>query len=78
MSRAEQPQLHMHMVAANPARGADGRLVALHGYPIFQHAKAAGSLCVAAGTKTGPLDALNVMGLGSPQSAASRRSSSTP
>ena len=32
------------MVAANLARGSDGRWSALHGYPIFQHAKAAGSL----------------------------------
>jgi conjugative relaxase-like TrwC/TraI family protein len=44
MSRAGQPQLHTHVVAANLARGADGRWSALHGYPIFQHAKAAGSL----------------------------------
>ncbi len=44
MSRAEQPQLHTHVVAANLARGSDGRWSALHGYPIFQHAKAAGSL----------------------------------
>jgi conjugative relaxase-like TrwC/TraI family protein len=44
MSRAGQPQLHTHVVAANLARGADGRWSALHGYPLFQHAKAAGSL----------------------------------
>jgi conjugative relaxase-like TrwC/TraI family protein len=44
MSRAGQPQLHTHVVAANLARGSDGRWSALHGYPIFQHAKAAGSL----------------------------------
>ncbi len=44
MSRAGQPQLHTHVVAANLARGLDGRWSALHGYPIFQHAKAAGSL----------------------------------
>jgi conjugative relaxase-like TrwC/TraI family protein len=44
MSRAGQPQLHTHVVAANLARGEDGRWSALHGYPIFQHAKAAGSL----------------------------------
>jgi hypothetical protein len=31
------------VVAANLARGSDGRWSALHGYPIFQHAKAAGS-----------------------------------
>jgi conjugative relaxase-like TrwC/TraI family protein len=44
MSRAAQPQLHTHVVAANLARGSDGRWSALHGYPIFRHAKAAGSL----------------------------------
>jgi conjugative relaxase-like TrwC/TraI family protein len=44
MSRAGQPQLHTHVVAANLARGSDGRWSALHGYPLFQHAKAAGSL----------------------------------
>jgi conjugative relaxase-like TrwC/TraI family protein len=44
MSRAGQPQLHTHVVAANLARGSDGRWSALHGYPIFRHAKAAGSL----------------------------------
>jgi len=44
MSRAGQPQLHTNVVAANLARGSDGRWSALHGYPIFQHAKAAGSL----------------------------------
>ncbi|MFL5854533.1 MAG: MobF family relaxase, partial [Solirubrobacteraceae bacterium] len=44
MSRAGQPQLHTHVVAANLAHGSDGRWSALHGYPIFQHAKAAGSL----------------------------------
>jgi conjugative relaxase-like TrwC/TraI family protein len=44
MSRAGQPQLHTHVVAANLALGSDGRWSALHGYPIFRHAKAAGSL----------------------------------
>jgi conjugative relaxase-like TrwC/TraI family protein len=44
MSRAGQPQLHTHVVAANLARGSDGRWSALHGYPLFRHAKAAGSL----------------------------------
>jgi conjugative relaxase-like TrwC/TraI family protein len=44
MSRAGQPQLHTHVVAANLARGGDGRWSALHGYPLFRHAKAAGSL----------------------------------
>jgi conjugative relaxase-like TrwC/TraI family protein len=44
MSRAEDPQLHTHVVTANLTRGADGRWSALHGYPLYQHAKAAGSL----------------------------------
>ena len=44
MSRAEDPQLHTHMVAANIARGADGRWTALDATPIYQHAKAAGFL----------------------------------
>ena len=44
MSRAEDPQLHTHVVAANMARGTDGRWTALDGTPIYQHAKAAGYL----------------------------------
>jgi conjugative relaxase-like TrwC/TraI family protein len=44
MSRAEDPQLHSHVVAANMARGADGRWTALDATPIYQHAKAAGFL----------------------------------
>jgi Mrp family chromosome partitioning ATPase len=44
MSRAEDPQLHTHVVAANLARGADGRWTALDATPIYQHAKAAGFL----------------------------------
>ena len=44
MSRAEDPQLHTHVVAANLARGADGRWTALDGTPIYWHAKAAGFL----------------------------------
>ena len=44
MSRAEDPQLHTHVVAANMARGTDGRWTALDGTPIYQHAKAAGFL----------------------------------
>ena len=44
MSRAEDPQLHTHVVAANMARGADGRWTALDGTPLYQHAKAAGFL----------------------------------
>ena len=44
MSRAEDPQLHTHVVAANMARGADGRWTALDATAIYQHAKAAGYL----------------------------------
>jgi conjugative relaxase-like TrwC/TraI family protein len=44
MSRAEDPQLHTHVVAANMARGGDGRWTALDATPIYQHAKAAGCL----------------------------------
>jgi conjugative relaxase-like TrwC/TraI family protein len=44
MSRAVDPQLHTHVVAANLARGADGRWTALDATPIYQHAKAAGFL----------------------------------
>jgi conjugative relaxase-like TrwC/TraI family protein len=44
MSRAEDPQLHTHVVAANMACGADGRWTALDATPIYQHAKAAGFL----------------------------------
>jgi conjugative relaxase-like TrwC/TraI family protein len=44
MSRAEDPQLHTHVVAANMARGGDGRWTALHATPIYLHAKAAGFL----------------------------------
>jgi conjugative relaxase-like TrwC/TraI family protein len=41
MSRAEDPQLHTHVVAANMARGGDGRWMALDATPIYRHAKAA-------------------------------------
>jgi conjugative relaxase-like TrwC/TraI family protein len=44
MSRAEDPHLHTHVVAANMARGADGRWTALDAAPIYHHAKAAGFL----------------------------------
>ena len=44
MSRAEDPQLHTHVVAANMARGTDGRWTALDATAIYQHAKAAGFL----------------------------------
>ena len=42
MSRERDPQLHTHVVVANLTRGADGRWGALHAYPAYQHAKAAG------------------------------------
>lgn len=42
MSRAQDPQLHTHVVCANMARGRDGRWTALDGRPIYEHAKAAG------------------------------------
>jgi conjugative relaxase-like TrwC/TraI family protein len=44
MSRAEDPQLHTHVVTANMARGAEGRWTALDATPIYQHARAAGFL----------------------------------
>ncbi|HEY2571459.1 MAG TPA: MobF family relaxase, partial [Solirubrobacteraceae bacterium] len=44
MSRALDPQLHTHVVAANLTRGPDGRFTALHGTPIFRSAKTAGFL----------------------------------
>jgi conjugative relaxase-like TrwC/TraI family protein len=43
-SRAGDPQLHTHVVAANMARGADGRWTALHAAPLYTHAKTAGYL----------------------------------
>ena len=44
MSRALDPQLHTHVVAANLARGTDGRFTALHGAPLYRAAKTAGYL----------------------------------
>jgi conjugative relaxase-like TrwC/TraI family protein len=44
MSRAEDPQLHTHVVVANMARGEDGRWTALYAKPIYEHAKAGGTL----------------------------------
>jgi conjugative relaxase-like TrwC/TraI family protein len=44
MSRALDPQLHTHVVAANLARGSDGRFTALHGAPLYRAAKTAGFL----------------------------------
>jgi conjugative relaxase-like TrwC/TraI family protein len=47
-SRAGDPQLHTHVVAANFARGRDGRHTALHGAALYTHAKTAGYLYQAA------------------------------
>jgi conjugative relaxase-like TrwC/TraI family protein len=44
MSRALDPQLHTHVVAANLARGPDGRFTALHGTELYRAAKTAGCL----------------------------------
>ena len=44
MSRALDPQLHTHVVAANLARGPDGRFTALHGALLYRTAKTAGYL----------------------------------
>lgn len=44
MSRAQDPQLHTHVVAANMAQGRDGRWTALDAKHIYEHAKAAGSV----------------------------------
>ena len=47
-SRAEDLQLHTHVVAANMTRGPDGRWSALDGSGLYHHAKAAGYLYQAA------------------------------
>ena len=44
MSRALDPQLHTHVVAANLAGGSDGRFTALYGAPLYRAAKTAGFL----------------------------------
>ena len=44
MSRALDPQLHTHVVAANMSRGPDGRYTALHGTPLYRAAMTAGYL----------------------------------
>jgi conjugative relaxase-like TrwC/TraI family protein len=44
MSRALDPQLHTHVVAANMTKGPDGRYSALHGTPLYGAAKTAGYL----------------------------------
>ncbi len=44
MSRALDPQLHTHVVAANMARGPDGRFTALHATELYRAAKTAGYL----------------------------------
>ena len=44
MSRALDPQLHTHVVAANLAQGPDGRWTALHHPSLYTHAQTAGYL----------------------------------
>ncbi|MHB8659595.1 MAG: MobF family relaxase [Solirubrobacteraceae bacterium] len=44
MSRALDPQLHTHVVAANLTRGPDGRFTALFGTPLYRAAKTGGYL----------------------------------
>jgi conjugative relaxase-like TrwC/TraI family protein len=44
MSRALDPQLHTHVVAANLTRGPDGRFTALFGTPLYEAAKTGGYL----------------------------------
>jgi conjugative relaxase-like TrwC/TraI family protein len=44
MSRALDPQLHTHVVAANLTRGPDDRFTALFGAPLYQAAKTGGYL----------------------------------
>jgi conjugative relaxase-like TrwC/TraI family protein len=44
MSRALDPQLHTHVVAANLTKGPDGRYTALHAAPLYRAAKTAGYL----------------------------------
>jgi conjugative relaxase-like TrwC/TraI family protein len=44
MSRALDPQLHTHVVAANLARGEDGRYTALHHPSLYRAARTAGDL----------------------------------
>jgi conjugative relaxase-like TrwC/TraI family protein len=44
MSRALDPQLHTHVVAANLACGRDGRFTALHSAELYRAAKTAGFL----------------------------------
>lgn len=44
MSRALDPQLHTHVVAANVTRGPDGRWTGLWGTPLYREAKTAGYL----------------------------------
>jgi conjugative relaxase-like TrwC/TraI family protein len=44
MSRALDPQLHTHVVAANLAQGPDGRFTALQSSQLYREAKTAGFL----------------------------------
>ncbi len=48
LSRAGDPHLHTHVVAANLGHGEDGRWSALDGRGLFAHARAAGALYGAA------------------------------
>ena len=72
MSRALDPQLHTHVVAANLARGSDGRFTALHGAPLYRAAKTAGVSLP--GASAGARDA-SVWGWSGGRCATARRSS---
>ena len=78
MSRALDPQLHTHVVAANLARGADGRYTALHHPSLYRAARTAGYLYQShlraavrdrLGLEWGPV----VQGRGRARGAAARR-----
>lgn len=43
-SRADDPQLHTHVVLANVIRGTDGRWSAVDSWAIFRHARTAGAV----------------------------------
>ncbi len=44
MSRAQDPQLHTHVVIPNMAKGPDGRWTALEHPPLYDYAKSGGAL----------------------------------
>ena len=52
MSRALDPQLHTHVVAANLARGSDGRFTSLYGRLLDRAAKTAGDALRGAPART--------------------------